>query len=61
MPASLGVVSWGYTASTSCGTPGLGTTYNVRNCKPIACCAGTITGTFACNGAAATIWNTCGP
>ena len=59
LPATLGTGSWGYEANVSCGTPGLGMTYNVRNCKPFSCCTGTITGTFACNGAAATVWIIC--
>lgn len=45
----------------NCGSPGLGSTYNVRNCNAVTCCTGTIVGTFACNGVNEWIWISCGP
>lgn len=62
-PAEFGPLSWGFTEPKSCGTPGLGMTYNVRNCRAafFNCCTGAITGTFACNSATVIAWTQCGP
>lgn len=52
---------FGFSKTVNCGTPGLGSTYNVRNCNLFTCCTGTITGTFACNGVNVIVWHLCGP
>lgn len=61
-PARAGTGSFGFSTTVNCGTPGLGSTYNVLNCTTFfPCCTGTITGTFACNGVNVTVWILCGP